>query len=144
MGNGIAELPCDLANRVPNFLYLDLWPWPQLVMVPRAWHNHAQTDRQTDSIARLCKNFLPPIGHFVWQSYGASSDISGFRQTFQAFVWHFTQRMMLDILSDDPRASCQTFSKFVRHVWRDWRISRSLNHCMRYPSWYITVLSSPS
>ncbi len=33
---------------------------------------------------------------------------------------------LLDILSDNPGAPRQTFSKFVRHVWRDRRISQSL------------------
>ncbi len=48
------------------------------------------------SIIILRENFLPLVGHF--------------------FVRHFTQRMTLDIWSDDPGAFRQTFPKFVRYV----------------------------
>ncbi len=31
---------------------------------------------------RVRENFLPIVGHFVWRSWGSSSDILGFRQSF--------------------------------------------------------------
>ncbi len=47
------------------------------------------------------------------------------------------------ILSDDPGAPRQTFSRFVRHVWRDWRISRSLEILsFQNPYWYTFVSMS--
>ena len=50
----------------------------------------------------------------------------GFSSVILNWKWPANMMNLLDILSDDPGAPHQTFSKFVRHVWRDWRISRSL------------------
>ncbi len=40
------------------------------------------TIQSLSSLTRVCENFLPLIGHFVWRSWGSSSDILGFRQSF--------------------------------------------------------------
>ncbi len=38
---------------------------------------------------RVLENFLPLVGHFVWQSWGSPSDILGpLRRTFEIFAGH--------------------------------------------------------
>lgn len=67
--------------------------------------------------ADFAKIFVPLVWHFVWQSLGTLTYFSGFRRSFS---------VLMDILSGDAGAPCQTFLKFVRHVWKDGQILQNL------------------
>ena len=101
-------------------------PWP-LVMVVLVWHDlgsHQSTRNSVEPRRTFCLANLQSFAGHLEFSPGISCE-----------------NFSLDILSDEIKLLCRTFSKFARHVRLVRRISRSLsdnafffNHCPKCDS----------
>ena len=81
--------------------------------------------------ARVRENFFPHVGHFVWRSWGSSSDILGFRRSFytvngrqiwllcwtfcltiqELLVRHFQNLLDMSDVTDEFREACNAVSR---------------------------------
>ena len=152
-GNGLEDRIWLASFALPHKFYvmirlhgrrMRLNGWSEDIIQPHS-AQHSWMDKNLAPFSHTFHSYAIPCNWMQDQESGFAetfcnsldilSDEAGvLRQTFQAFAGHFIVRMTgegiftLDILSDDQQAGRQTFSKFVRHVWRDWWISRSLRN----------------
>ncbi len=81
---------------------------------------------------RVRKNLFAPCWSFCLTKLGFFIRHFGFSSVILHWKLPTNMITLLDILTDNPGSPRQTFSKLIRHVWRDWRISRSLIRSLAY------------